>query len=238
MAADDWSGWWGGLSVGGEHSRFDNSRISDGSEFCATQTSGGASAGCEVGEDFARIYTHHEVNGATVDTNQVYDNGEFSQQGNFQNVQQPMSAAYALSITSTEPGEPAFLTTTSELNSPTQQSQARGVAFLNVFDFGAIPDLSSGPFALGGHIRRDWQTAKGWVVGVEGELSGRSADGDNWSAGDEYQFNEFVTAEVAQSVSIEPQGLGSLRARFGRDMGSWMPYVTGGLVQGRSVEVL
>lgn len=89
--------------------------------------------------------------------------------------------------------------------------------------------MSSGSFALGGHIRRDWQSEKGWIFGVEGELAALFGGGDRWSAEDDYEIVDSIQAFATQDVAVKARGLGSLRVRFGRDMGSWMPYVTGGL---------
>ena len=55
--AEDWSGWWGVLSVGGAYTHFDPSRISDGSQFCVTETSGDASASCSFGPGIAEVNT-------------------------------------------------------------------------------------------------------------------------------------------------------------------------------------
>lgn len=229
-AAEDWSGWWGGGSLGGAYTGFDSSRMSDGSAFCIVEATGGASASCQVGDDYARIYTNHEMGDAFVETRQEYADGEAEQSGSFGNVEPPMQANYSISYAiGPLPQRPVVMNVSSGLESPSGSSQARGVAMLNIFDFGAVPDLSSGSFALGGHVRRDWQTEKGWVVGVEAEVSALLGSGDSWSGSDVYQPNEFFEQSASQSVSVDPQGLGSLRLRVGRDMGSWMPYVTGGL---------
>lgn len=228
--ADDWSGWWGGISIGGAHTGFDSSRMSEGSAFCVVEASGGASASCQVGEDYARMYTHHQMGDAFVETRQEYADGKAEQDGRVGNVVPPMEAEYAISYSiGPLPQRPVVMTARSGLESSSGRSEARGVAMLNIFDFGAIPDLSSGSIAFGGHVRRDWQTEKGWVVGVEAEVSALLGSGDSWSGSDVYQPNEFFEQSASQSVSVDPQGLGSLRLRVGRDMGSWMPYVTGGL---------
>lgn len=135
--AEDWSGWWGGLSVGGAYTHFDGSRISDGSEFCIAETSPGASAGCEFGPSFARTYTQHELNGSSFNAGQTYDAGSVDQPSvDFSDVQPPNTGFTGQAANSYFP-DTTFLVTRSNLTSPTTSQDALVVGALNAFDFGA-----------------------------------------------------------------------------------------------------
>ena len=227
--AEDWSGWWGGLSIGGAHTGFDARRISDGSQFCVTETSGDASASCSFGLGIAEANTEVYLDDASLVGRYAYDNGSVSASSSGANLDPPVDDSVNLTGGGDFPNDIVFVSSRASLSSPDGASSGGAVAAINMFDFGTIPDLNSGSFALGGHIRRDWQTEKGWIFGVEGELVALFGSGDDWFAEDDFQIDDGVQAFATQSVSVKARGLGSLRVRLGRDMGSWMPYVTGGL---------
>jgi opacity protein-like surface antigen len=229
--AQDWSGWYGGISVGGVHTQFDTGGFSDGSQFCATETSGpGVSASCRVGPDFSEVQTRHERDGSVYGSYQVYDDGSVTQ--TFENAVVPPSSASGtqISITTLTPPDPVqnFMFTQTSLQSPSETSTATGIATQNIFDFGTVPDLNTGAPAVGAHLRRDWQMENGFVFGLEGEISLLFGESGRWSGTSEATFdNQAMIA--TEALVVRPQALGSVRIRAGHAMGGWLPYITAGV---------
>lgn len=59
-----WSGFWGGVQVGGSHTQFGNG-LSNGEQFCVASTAGnGVSAGCDIGSDYASTEAFASLPGA------------------------------------------------------------------------------------------------------------------------------------------------------------------------------
>jgi outer membrane immunogenic protein len=80
-------------------------------------------------------------------------------------------------------------------------------------------DLSGG--MLGGQIGAQYHFKGGVLVGIEGDIS-------------KGKLTETVRDGNAITQTGEIELMGTLRARVGLPMGSWMPYVTGGVIWQRA----
>ncbi len=85
---------------------------------------------------------------------------------------------------------------------------------------------TSGPF-VGAHIGADFQPMGGkLVIGAVADINWSGIDGvtNEWS--------DFLDSYLTTTYDVDY--FGTIRGRLGFDMGSWMPYVTGGWAFGQS----
>jgi outer membrane immunogenic protein len=102
-----------------------------------------------------------------------------------------------------------------------------GVGFAALLLGGALPfevDANYSGFLGGGQVGYNWEYARGFLLGVEGDFDGIAAKKTQSQTG----LTPFTSA--VSSFDREADWVSTLRMRFGVQVlnGSFMPYVTGG----------
>ncbi len=231
-AAQDWSGWWGGLSVGGARVDNSGSGISDGNTFCVVETTGRGDSWCRMNEDSIETYGRIELQDSFTETE-----GNLVEGSNSVNVvsegQPGVSQGFAFStFQNSVPEFQLAQSTRTSLSSSSGQSTYTSLAYYNIFDFGDPADIVTSATAFGGHLRRDWQMPNNFVFGLEGDFSILGSGSARWTAEDTFTSGA-TTLNAAQTIEVEAKALGALKLRAGYAIGRVLPYVTGGVALGR-----
>lgn len=225
MADDifDWSGWWGGISVGAGQRSYDASGINNRT-LCFTDVSGpGASATCDPFEPSLQTSAILEDGWSE---NHISRSGHYSGSTNpTGGTSEATSIAYIDSFVDVFGGDGISAYARSVLELGPERVEAHGILIESVTGFQAPGELGDSGLMAGFHLRRDWQVGTA-VLGLEAEVLALSGAGAAFSMAGQDLYEFF---DLERSVTTRADALVAIKGRAGIAAGNTLWYATGGL---------
>lgn len=234
----NWTGYQFGIHGGGVSSNNSNN-LSDGSEFCFTDTSttglGSASANCQIDGNTITTSSTTSVapfNGdsATVKSSNSVTPGV----GGNSVVSFAGSGTYNTSIVlaSSANSSQASLLSRAVAATPYGSALSSAVGLLNVLNLDNAGDLDTHGYSVGAHFGYLSQDTSNLVTGIEVDVTATPTSDVSSTASDDFSFGS-VSGSYSQTADLDTKMLASARLKLGYAIGDFLPYVTGGIGFGR-----